>query len=94
MNITSISDVLKDESFKYEKRLTFNDLNNISKWFKLFDSLDEVYDDIVKLMDNKQINIISEENAQKLIQEAQIQIQRVWWPSPQGLWLECLLFLQ
>ena len=56
-----------DDQLKYEKNLTFEELNKISKWFKIFDTLDEVFIDIVKLMENKQININKEENFAKLI---------------------------
>ena len=40
-----------DTSFKFEKSLSMEQLNKISKWFKIFDSLDEVFDDIIKLME-------------------------------------------
>jgi len=33
---------------------------------KIFDSLEEVYEDIIKLMENKQVNINLEENIAKL----------------------------
>ena len=56
-----------DTSFKFEKNLSFEQLNKISKWFKIFDSLDEVYEDIIKLMENKQIKINKEENSVNLI---------------------------
>lgn len=56
-----------DESQKFEKSFTFDTLNKISKWFKIFDSLDEVFGDIIKLMENKQININIEDNIAKLI---------------------------
>ena len=56
-----------DDQLKYEKNLTFEELNKISKWFKIFDTLDEVFIDIVKLMENKQIKISKEENFAKLI---------------------------
>ena len=52
---------------KFEKSFTFEELNKISKWFKIFDSLEEVYEDIIKLMENKQVNINLEENIAKLV---------------------------
>jgi len=55
-----------DSSFKFEKSLSFEQLNKISKWFKIFDSLEEVYDDIIKLMEKKQININLEQNSVNL----------------------------
>ena len=41
-------------------------LNKISKWFKIFGSLDEVFDDIIKLMEKKQINVNMEQNSVNL----------------------------
>ena len=55
-----------DSAFKFEKSLSFDQLNKISKWFKIFDSLEEVYDDIIKLMEKKQINITLEQNSVSL----------------------------
>ena len=55
-----------NECVEFEKSFTFEELNKISKWFKIFDSLEEVYEDIIKLMENKQININLEENIAKL----------------------------
>ena len=56
-----------DDPLKFEKSFTFEELNKISKWFKIFDSLEEVYEDIIKLMENKQININLEESIAKLV---------------------------
>ena len=56
-----------DKYLKFEKSFTFEELNKISKWFKIFDSLEEVYEDIIKLMENKQVNINLEENIAKLV---------------------------
>ena len=56
-----------DELNKFEKKLLLDDLKKISKWFNIFDSLDEVFSDIIKLIENKQINIIIENNIAKLI---------------------------
>ena len=56
-----------DELNKFEKNLLLDDLKKISKWFNIFDSLDEVFSDIIKLIENKQINIIIENNIAKLI---------------------------
>ena len=56
-----------DKHLKFEKSFTFEELNKISKWFKIFDSLEEVYEDIIKLMENKQVNINLEENIAKLV---------------------------
>ena len=56
-----------DEPLKFEKSFSFEELNRISKWFKIFDSLEEVYEDIIKLMENKQININLEESIAKLV---------------------------
>ena len=56
-----------DDCSKFEKSFVFEDLFKISKWFKIFDSLEEVYEDIIKLMENKQININIEENIAKLV---------------------------
>ena len=55
-----------DTSFKFEKSLSMEQLNKISKWFKIFDSLDEVFDDIIKLMEKKQINVNMEQNSVNL----------------------------
>ena len=55
-----------DSAFKFEKSLSFDQLNKISKWFKIFDSLEEVYDDIIKLMEKKQINLTLEQNSVNL----------------------------
>ena len=57
----------KGDSLNYEKSFSLQDLNNISKWFKLFDSLDEVYEDLIKIIDKKQLSINSEENTEKLV---------------------------
>ena len=57
----------KNESLKYEKSFELNELISISKWFKIFDSLDEVFEDIIKLMGKNQINIEMEENIPKLV---------------------------
>ena len=54
-------------SIKFEKSLSFEQLNNISKWFKIFDSLEEVFEDIVKLMEKKQINVNIEKDSVNLI---------------------------
>jgi hypothetical protein len=56
-----------DECLKFERSFKFEELNKISKWFKIFDSLEEVYEDIIKLMENKQVNINLEENIAKLV---------------------------
>jgi chaperonin cofactor prefoldin len=56
-----------DEPLKFAKSFSFEELNKISKWFKIFDSLEEVYEDIIKLMENKQVNINLEENIAKLV---------------------------
>ena len=56
-----------DDPLKFEKSFTFEELTKISKWFKIFDSLEEVYEDIIKLMENKQININLEESIAKLV---------------------------
>ena len=56
-----------NETTKFEKSFILNDLNQISKWFRLFDSLDEVFDDMVKLMENKKIEIKLEENVAILV---------------------------
>jgi hypothetical protein len=56
-----------EELDKFEKKLSLDDLKKISKWFNIFDSLDEVFSDIIKLIENKQINIIIENNIAKLI---------------------------
>jgi hypothetical protein len=56
-----------DELNKFEKKLLLDDLKKISKWFNIFDSLEEVFSDIIKLIENKQINIIIENNIAKLI---------------------------
>jgi len=58
---------INNECLKFEKTFTFEELNKISKWFRIFDSLEEVYNDIIKLMENKQINISLEENVAKLV---------------------------
>ena len=56
-----------DEQLKFEISLRLDELNKVSKWFKIFDNIEEVFVDIIKLMENKQINIIKEENIAKLI---------------------------
>ena len=56
-----------NELDKFEKKLSLDDLKKISNWFNIFDSLDEVFSDIIKLIENKQINIIIENNIAKLI---------------------------
>ena len=38
-----------------------------AKWFKIFDSLEEVFEDIVKLMEKKQINVNIEKDSVNLI---------------------------
>ena len=65
-NIQFIIKKENDSAFKFEKSLTFEQLNKISKWFKIFDSLEEVYVDIIKLMEKKQINIDLEQNSVNL----------------------------
>ena len=57
----------KNESLKYEKSFGLNELSSVSKWFKIFDSLDEVFEDIIKLMGNNQLNVNLEENVSKLV---------------------------
>ena len=52
---------------KFEKSYKFYDLINISKWFKIFDSLDEVFEDITKLLENGGINVNLEDNTAKLV---------------------------
>lgn len=42
---------------KFEKVYTFEELIKISKWFKIFDNLEESFEDILKLVENKQIEI-------------------------------------
>ena len=55
----------KNESLKYEKSFGLNELSSVSKWFKIFDSLDEVFEDIIKLMENNQIKVNLDENVSK-----------------------------
>ena len=56
-----------DEQIKFEINLTFEELRKLSKWFNIFDNLEEVFVDMTKLIENKQINVIKEENSAKLI---------------------------
>ena len=56
-----------EEQIKFEINLTFEELKKLSKWFNIFDNLEEVFVDIIKLIENKHINVIKEENSAKLI---------------------------
>ena len=58
-----LDDEIKNGEFqKFGKRFTLDELNRISKWFILFDSINEVFRDIIKLS----ININIKENIAKL----------------------------
>ena len=46
-----------EESLKYEKCFSPKDLNNILKWWRLFDSLHEVYENIIKIIEKNQLSI-------------------------------------
>ena len=54
-------------SGKFESIFSFDQLNKVSKWFKIFDSLEEVYEDMIKLMEKKQIQINMEQNCMNLV---------------------------
>ena len=47
------SNYINNNSGKFESTFSFDQLNEISKWFKIFDSLEEVYEDMIKLMEKK-----------------------------------------
>ena len=63
----SKNNYINNNSGKFESTFSFDQLNEISKWFKIFDSLEEVYEDMIKLMEKKQIQINKEKNCVNLV---------------------------
>ena len=53
----SKNNYINNNSGKFENTFSFDQLNKVSKWFNIFDSLEEVYEEMLKLMEKKQIQI-------------------------------------
>ena len=62
----SKNNYINNYSGKFESTFSLDQLNKVSKWFNIFDSLEEVYEDMLKLMEKKQIQINKEKNCVNL----------------------------
>ncbi len=57
----------KSTPLKFEQSFSLNELNKISKWFKIFDTLEEVFEDISKIIKNKEVDVNLEDNVVHLV---------------------------
>ena len=60
--------IKKDENdFKFEKELNLEDFNSINKYFRQFDSLNEIGNELVCIIKEKNFEIINENNIEIII---------------------------